>query len=247
MSKILCIPDFHQDLPFVQKILDKELNKVDKIIFLGDEFDSFDPKSTIKEVCLFLNKLQLDLKEKLIFLKGNHSLCYYFHYERASKLKKLESEYNHFYCSGYTKSKAYDIGKYLSREFIENTKLAHFEDGVLYTHAGARPELFKIKDGKYNVQGFLKECERLNKSWKFEPLHPFLSIGQSRGGCSEFGGLTWCDEKREFKTCEELPFQCFGHTPQYDYPKLTNKYCCLDVGQTYYAIIQNGQIEIKTN
>lgn len=243
--KILFFSDVHEDLPWMDSILQKELNSVDKVVIGGDFFDSYTHKSSIKDICKYLNELKLNLKEKLVTCLANHDAGYYFHYERAKLFKHIEP-YNHFYCSGFTKSKAYDIAKYLSPDFIKETKLAHFEDGVLYTHAGARPELFKWKGDKYDVEGFLKECERLdsNFTWKFEPLHPFLQIGKRRGGRSEFGGLTWADWREHDVYDLSLPIQVFGHcglnTPQ---QKGNNH--CIDAKQTYYAIVTDGKVEYK--
>lgn len=245
MSKLVIAADSHQDIFYLSKILDRELSDCDKVIFLGDHYDYFNPKATIKETCEFLNKVKLELKDKLINLYGNHCCCYLFHYERAKLFKKIEP-FNHFYCTGFTKSKAYDVGKYLSKEFIKETKFVHFEDGVLYSHAGARPELFKYINGQFDVAGFVREADRLNETWKLEPLHPFLQIGHCRGGRSEFGGLTWADWRSEHHVYSlELPTQVFGHSSVYQPRKLGNNHC-IDARQTWYAIVSDGNVEYKT-
>ena len=65
MSVALVIPDVHQNIAWVKNILEKENpDKFDKIIFLGDFFDSSsDKKSTVVETSEYLNHLRDTLKD----------------------------------------------------------------------------------------------------------------------------------------------------------------------------------------
>ena len=58
--KTLVVPDIHNKIDVVQKILDKE-SSVDEVIFLGDWFDDFnDNVNDVVEVAKFLNSIYVE-------------------------------------------------------------------------------------------------------------------------------------------------------------------------------------------
>ena len=72
--KTLVVPDIHNKIDVVQKILDKE-SSVDEVIFLGDWFDDFnDNVNDVVEVAKFLNSIYTE--ENFKFVWGNHDLYY---------------------------------------------------------------------------------------------------------------------------------------------------------------------------
>ncbi len=152
---------------------------------------------------------------------------------------------NLFPCTGFTSSKCYDIAKVLSPEFINDVKLAVMIDGVLYSHAGARQELFSFKPDGWDIKLFLNEIEEVTKHWRTLYVdHRFLGCGRYRGGDCDFGGLTWCDFNGEFYPSEGLPPQIVGHTKG-DEPRSKGQNWCIDCRQTYYAIVTDGKPEFK--
>lgn len=246
MSKILVLGDIHQDTDWASKILEKELSNVDKVIFLGDYFDTRYEVGSTKGTCDFLEQIKKDLGLNVIFLVGNHDINYYYHYHAAKTFRYFNLE-GRFQCSGASKNRTYNIGKYLSEDFILNSKLAHFEDDVLYSHAGARPELFEYINGQYDIDLFIAETESLwrNWNWKGTPNHKFFNVGVCRGGHDLFGGLTWCDFNQEhWYNSNKLPIQVCGHSGLTNPGKRGNIHC-IDCRQTWYAIVDNGQIEYK--
>ena len=64
--KTLVVPDIHNKINVVQKILDKE-SSVDEVIFLGDWFDDFDDSvNDVVEVAKFLNSIYTEKKFKFV-------------------------------------------------------------------------------------------------------------------------------------------------------------------------------------
>ncbi len=251
MSKILCIPDVHQDLLFLSKIIEKEIAQADKVVMLGDLLDAKnDNVAGSKETANYMMQLDQEFGDKIVWHHSNHDLPYYYALEAARNHTNVKS--NPFRCSATSNSKAKNISKIISDEFIKKQKLATLVDNVLYSHAGATPDLFNlIDDGenkKVDLEGFLKEADDVALNFKTKSSHPFFRVGFSRGGSHATGGLTWCDGTSEFWSNNLLPFQCFAHTPSSNVRISTGAggYCQLDCRQTWYAIVENGlEITLK--
>lgn len=246
MSRVIVCSDVHQDIFFIQKVLKQENNAsgADKIIFLGDYFDTKrNDVAGSKATSEYLMFLDREFGDKILWTAGNHCLPYYYDIHFLRKNKKVRE--NPFYCSGYSRTKAVKISKVLTDEFIAKQKLAHLVDNVLYSHAGATPDLFSTSLDEnqkevYDIEGFLNQCELVRKNFVNESGHPFFRVGYTRGGNSlKGGGLTWCDAS-EFWTSEGLPFQIFGHSPQYMIPNTLYGCLKLDFRQTRYAIVKDG-------
>ena len=78
-SRLLVIPDVHQDTSFLQHIFRSEsLNEWDRVIFLGDFFDANAPDyanvASVAWICEFVIELKRELKERMVILLGNHDL-----------------------------------------------------------------------------------------------------------------------------------------------------------------------------
>ena len=242
--RVLAIPDFHQNVPWARGILHREANEVDRVVFLGDFFDCRVQKSSTAETCLFLDEVRAQYGEKIDFLKGNHDVGYYYLYPHAKDFHGGLKVRNKFPCSGFTSNRCFEIAKHLSEEFIKETKLAVWIDDVLYTHAGARPELFNYTEAGFDIPAFLKEVDLVNSEWQFHNAHPFFWCGHYRGGFNEFGGLLWCDFNGEFIVNEHLPKQICGHTAD-TVTRQRGQNLCLDAKQTAYAIVTDGVAQIK--
>lgn len=241
----LIIPDVHEDVKWVEKILEKEnLCDIDKIIFLGDWFDSKSEKSVgAKETCKFMMVLDHQYGDKISWCVANHDIPYYFDIHFLRKNKRVKG--NPFYNGSYSHTKARKISKVLTDEFISKQKLAHVVDNVLYTHAGATPDLIPTRLDEnekvcLDIDKFLEECDSVMKNFVYKSGHPFFRVGKVRGGSSKTGGLIWCDGTYEFWTTAEMPFSIFAHTPQYMVPNILNNHLKLDFRQTRYAIIKDG-------
>lgn len=99
-------------------------NDFDKVIFIGDYFDSFDiPAREQMDNFLDMIAFKKANMDKVILLFGNHD----YHY-----LRGVEERY-----SGYQNIHSVDIGEMLHGAIDNNLiKMCHIEDKFLFTHAG---------------------------------------------------------------------------------------------------------------
>ncbi len=121
MNKIVVIGDIHgRDI--WKKIIEKEKD-ADKIIFMGDYFDSFDiPFYEQFDNWIEIIKFKKENPEKVVLLIGNH--C--FHY--ISETEKY---------SGYQRNYALKIGTSIQNAIDTNLmQIAYLNNKFLFTHAG---------------------------------------------------------------------------------------------------------------
>lgn len=120
-AKIILVPDIHGD-GFWKELFDYDLDKVERIIFLGDYFDSFHI-SVAEQMYNFKEILALKKRypDKVVLLIGNHDI----HYITFNG------------CSGFCEAQKYEI-KELIEDLFNNgqLKLFHFENDFLFSHAG---------------------------------------------------------------------------------------------------------------
>ena len=246
MSEILIIPDTHAR-PFWKEAVDKYANEVDKIIFLGDEVDTYpDEGYTRKQAIEMLNEIiafKLGNKEKTILLIGNHAAHYFVkNFPRSSR---------------YDSSNAYKIREiYLSHSNL--FKLAHEEmiDGkkYLFTHAGLMNSW--IERNKDIIEE--PTVENLNKMLDNpSSIRALSNISNYRTWMGEkSGSILWSDvrEKIDVENSDDdmivpnkdsivdgYDYQIFGHT-QLEGPIITDKWACLDCRKAF-ILDENGLVE----
>jgi hypothetical protein len=245
MSTVLTIPDTHQNIWWVKQILEREYDKVDHILFLGDLFDSHRTDvSTVTETAEYFLKLRNE-ESNLTILLGNHDAPYYSLYPNAKNFHGGLHNRNAFPCSGFTSNKCFDIAKVLTWDFIQQIKLAVQIDGVIYSHAGILPQFFPLRPEGYDIKSFFNQVDELTKDWWLHPNHYLLGCGRARCGYQDHGGLIWCDWNIEFRDSAGLPTQIFGHTKGNEVRQKGQNYC-IDCKQTTYAIVTDGKPEFKT-
>ncbi|MEX0324995.1 MAG: metallophosphoesterase [Puniceicoccaceae bacterium] len=81
MSRLLVIPDIHQDIAFLSRILDREnLDRYDQIILLGDYFDAnvevYASEAMTRLTAQFLLELVQAYPRKVRLCWGNHEIIY---------------------------------------------------------------------------------------------------------------------------------------------------------------------------
>lgn len=120
--KILVIGDVH-GRNFWEDIIQKEKD-YDKVIFIGDYFDSHEPNNKgPQQISNFKKIIQFKSQntDKVILLIGNHD----YHY-----LPGIEEYY-----SGYQAYISFDIQKVL-KENLNLLQICHIENNFLFSHAG---------------------------------------------------------------------------------------------------------------
>ena len=243
-SKVLVIPDIHQNLKFANKILSKHENEVDKIVFLGDYFDCFETPDNetyfgIKEVCLWLNEKHQQLGDKAIWLMGNHDLSYLASYIPNSYQIRKNSFYS---CSGYSKSKAAEISKNLSPEFVLNLELCCEVNGYTLSHAGFHYDHFlPLSSEKDNIKRLYEEWENDKTSFYHQAFHWIGHVGGCRSGLHDVGSPVWLDWNCEFIEIPEVP-QIVGHTNGPTHRQKGKSYC-IDAYRSTYCILEPNKTQ----
>ncbi len=220
--KIQIIPDIHTGVARAEMAIEQE--SADKVIFIGDYFDSFgDTLEETEQVAWWLKKSMENPNR--IHLLGNHDLAY--------------MDQNHI-CSGFSQGKLFAI----KNTKIDLTKLQHYcwAGDWLCTHAGLSNDFYraytlcpsKIEDDENkNVENFLHGL-----STDPEGKHRLYDCSVHRGGRNAYGGIVWCDYE-EFNDIPNVK-QIFGHTHDDEVRHRQTKnaeHYCIDTGLKHYGVL----------
>lgn len=242
-KKIVAIGDIHGRASW-KYIVHKERDS-DHIIFVGDYFDSHDAISpelqmiNFKEICQFKEKEG----DKVVLLIGNHDE-HYFPFMGNSGT------------SGYNAGAAPSIG-HLLMTYKDLLQMAHYEDNVLFSHAGVAESWMNdiIEESKEYTDLSIKEYTAENISnfvndiWKYKPLK--FKFNGWRDPTGDDIGQTpiWIRPRslmRDSKNINEAGIiQVFGHTQRREIElesSLKLGYIDIDtLGHSgEYLIIENG-------
>lgn len=200
--KTLILSDVHDKIDCAQFAIN--LEKPDKIIFLGDQWDSWDDTVTICRKTTDWVKEKLNDK-RCIFLGGNHDLSYIYSHNPFCR------------CSGFSIEKKIAIHDILTKEDFDKFKLFHIDNGILFSHAGLSASWLKeyiANPFEYtldNLGSFLQQrgaqCKILLENGSRDVL---VGAGFDRGGDQKVGGITWNDFSNHI--CIPNVFQVVGHS-----------------------------------
>lgn len=212
-------------------------------MFLGDYFDCFedidnDCYFSVKNVCKWLNETSEELGDKAIWLIGNHDVSY-----RASYLPNTYNvrKNSFFNCSGWTKSKASDINKYLNPDFWDRTELCCVANGYVLSHAGFHYNHFQpLSSEMDNIERLYEEWEATKNIFFDRAFHWIWDIGGVRGGNEDVGSPVWLDWNCEFVDMPGIP-QIVGHTNSYVHRQRGNSYC-IDAYRSTYCVLEPGKL-----
>lgn len=228
---ILVLPDIHGRTFWKEPCND--IDKYDKVVFLGDYLDPYGfEKITVEECISNLKEIVAFAKEhtdKVELLLGNHDMPYY------SKTYKSFSSYHCRHSMFHHKT--------IAKIFEENKdmfKIATVHDNVLFTHAGVTPGwLFTVFTEQYELTSLDDLCFSLNNLLNTrEGLKYLFMVSRDRGGYDRYASCIWADagetmwyqlilneserviDKRVDKIIRIK--QVFGHTLQAYYDKDRN-------------------------
>jgi hypothetical protein len=196
--KTLIISDLHNRVGWIEDFL-KDTSH-DKVVFLGDYFDSFYDTPDMAEKTARWLKYSLSISNR-VHLFGNHDMSFC----------RPTNEFAR--CPGFSEEKSRRINHILNRTDWNKFKFHEIEQEWLLSHAGAHPTIFSHPIHgpsfewieKYSAQGL----EAFNSNIP-HPTYQYSSArGMSRTG--DVGGLTWLDWNHEFVAIENLK-QIVGHT-----------------------------------
>ena len=259
-NPILIIPDVHQDIRWVRRILKTENGNFSEIIFLGDYWDSFNSPpavATAGETADFLNEVRAQYP--CTCLAGNHDLPYleawaYLDNELAPDCLK-------YACPGFQIEKAIAIRDRLDRGFWNDLQLTTFRNGHLISHAGVHPVFWPKGLGVQTALLALAtagkralDAIRIAVFTDFQgficaPRSTLLSHAEvveiDHDETHHIGGPLWLDWHTQF--VDDLPVpQIVGHTSDTLGPRKRGRSWCVDGYQTCYALLApDGALEVR--
>lgn len=134
-KRLIAIGDIHGEIEKLNSLIDRlDLQKQDKVIFLGDYIDrGLNSKAVIERI------LDLSKKIECVFLKGNHEDMLL-----KTKITQSQDDIEHWLLSGGIST--YDnYGDYPAifnthGKFLDSLKLYHIEQNYMFVHAGINPK-----------------------------------------------------------------------------------------------------------
>lgn len=216
--KTLVIPDVHENIDAVKKIL---ATGYDRVVFLGDWFDRFPTQPG--DLLATVEWLEANIgREEFTFLYGNHDMPYAFAHEDLQ-------------CSGHQYQHRGPICRALQSERARCAfKLTTLVDGWRLSHAGFAPQ---HASGDIDLR-----CELTIAALRDGRLLNLLQAGDSRGGSADIGGCTWLDWDCEFQPVDGIK-QIVGHTKGKDI-RWQGKNVCLDTGLRHFGVIEDGKFTV---
>lgn len=224
-KRILVIPDVH-GRTFWKEPVNKYINHVDRIVFLGDYLDPYrdegeehTPESVYVNLMEII-QLKLDNTEKVILLKGNHDQHYcsqrFYDLARGSRCDKINWDKYH---------KVFNQNKNLFQ-------LAYLEvvNGIPYvfTHAGltvywlnkVNSKVWGLSDRDISIanQGIIDQINLLDDDGLGQEMLSIIGKSRSLFHGEKTGSVLWADieEHPMAKPPEayglDKVFQVFGHT-----------------------------------
>ena len=249
MSRLLLIPDIHQDLTFLSRILDREkLDRFDQIILMGDYFDArseaFEGEMATRMTARFLLELVRQYRRKVRLLWGNHDIIYCRLREYVLRVgaegiaREVEDPELR-----ETFQRTLWINESWPGEMWARFEMAVKADGWLISHAGIHPDFWPANPDPDNALSQLRDQWDSVIGDLFENEdHPLLEAGQARGGALPAGGPVWCDWDEEF--VDGIPFpQIVGHTPA-PAPRSHARSWCIDCAQSAYGVVEEGELVV---
>ena len=134
-NRLIAIGDIHGEVEKLNSLIDRlDLQKQDKVIFLGDYIDrGLNSKAVIERVS------DLSKNIECVFLKGNHEDMLL-----KTKITQSQDDIEHWLLSGGIST--YDnYGDYPAifnthGKFLDSLKLYHIEQNYMFVHAGINPK-----------------------------------------------------------------------------------------------------------
>ena len=233
-SDMLIIPDVH-GRSFWKKCVDKYMDKVDEVVFLGDYLDPYDRERITWEQALEnfgeIVALKKEHPHKVILLLGNHDLHYICDVAPSSR-------YNPAYAP-----LAGEI--YTSNEAM--FQLAHEREmggkKFLFTHAGVLKGWYE----KHRQSIGELSAENLNRLMSRSLCAALDETSAYRGGYDKYGSMVWADVWEHIDaniTDREIEEYCqiFGHTQQQEGPVRQGRFGCVDCRKGF-ILQKDGTLE----
>lgn len=225
--KTIVLGDTH-GRDFWKKVIEKE--EYDKIIFIGDYFDTHDDISGVEQLSNFneIVKFKRESDKEVVLLVGNHDLHY---------IDPLIGPY-----SGYNKGMSMPFLIAL-KDALKSKDLvaAHLMDNYLFTHAGLS-EIW-AKNNEIDLEGDI--VEQLNMLLYHRPIEFEFAMGSrySPYGDDITQGPMWIRPFSLSKVATDH-FHVVGHT-QMDEIKIDDNVAYIDcINAKQFLVIEDGSLSI---
>lgn len=220
--KVLVIPDVH-GRTFWRETVENNIDKVERVIFLGDYFDPYPDENCEKESDLIsmlqdIIEVKNDNPDKVTLLLGNHDLHYIWTEFTTS------TRYNRRYEREYLK---------IFKDNLDKFEICKVIGDCIFSHAGFTSwwtntlidELELSKEGS-PVKVLANYLSSIPVSkYTYNVQYSLGDVSLYRGGYFETGSCVWSDV-REHGSNPGV-YQIFGHT-RLTMPIITNEWACLD-------------------
>jgi len=230
-NKWIAIGDVHGRRIW-ESIVEKHIDEVDRIIFVGDYFDSFnipmlDQIRNFSEIL----KLKKDNPDKIVLLIGNHD----YHYLSVGETY-----------SGFNPTYAMGIEHDYLRPNLDLFKICHTEDQFLFSHAGITKTWLK-----YLLVDIALVDSELNAFWKYKPQvfgwkrNPSkkMSAYTDHYGDNVWQGPLWVRPDSLNADRIEGWTQVVGHT-EGDSIKFRNNVYYIDALENGYYLYKKDEVQI---
>jgi len=217
--KIAVISDVHQS-EFWRRVMEKQ-DDFDKIIFLGDEFDSWKNSWPFQmENALDIISFKKANPDKVELCWSNHAISYYLN-ER---------------CSGYQSGYAKDIKEfYISHKNLYN--VVYIYDKWLFSHAGISVKWMKCSG--------IEEISQINDLFREKP-NLFRWIGPDGSGNNANEGPLWIRPEALTANYVSGFHQIAGHTED-EQPRIVKRFRQLFIFCDTYDHNYLTVLDTKTN
>jgi len=197
-SKCIIISDIHNRIYWIEDFLKNTPH--DKVVFLGDYFDSFYDTPDIAEKTARWLKYSLSISNR-VHLYGNHDCPY------ARSMNEFAR------CPGFDHDKNRRINHILDRNDWNKLKFVEVEQNWLLSHAGAHPSIFSHPIHGPSLEWIVEYCNQGMEAFNSNIPHPVYQYSAARGmsRTHDVGGINWLDWNHEFVAIENVN-QIVGHT-----------------------------------
>lgn len=228
--KTIAIGDTHGRQNWKQIVSE---NEFDKIIFIGDYFDTHEDVSALQQIHNF--KEIIEYKElnmdKVVLLFGNHD----FHY-----LRNVDEHY-----SGFQEWHKFDIQEKLHNALDKNLmQMCLVHNNFLFSHAGVSKTW--LKNNILNKGAPLDDL--INALFKYKPLAFKFTVGKNYDNYGDDITQTpiWIRPKSLFIDMIDNYIQVVGHTTQEQVKQIDGKLILIDTLGTsgQFISIENDIITV---
>ena len=186
-KRILIIPDVHGRL-FWKEPVNKYLDFVDRVVFLGDYLDPYEEESELAddifENMMEIVRLKQNNIEKVVLLKGNHDQHYASErFEELAGGSRIDQQNWNKYHQAFTKHK--DLFQIAHMEYIKGMPYVFSHAGVtLYWLKKVNDNLWHLPDNKVSIKDpdIIERINQLDDEGKGQLHHlHFPSFAGSAG------------------------------------------------------------------